>query len=79
MGGRGSWAAPGGIPGAGDLVTYEFCHWWLRDLAAPADHVGPVFDLVVQGDVHFSWQLSLPIVHPIALLLCNGLNRPNGV
>ena len=51
MGGRGSWAAPGGIPGAGDLVTHEFCHWWLRDLAAPADHVGPVFDVLVQGDV----------------------------
>ena len=37
------------IPGAGDLVvTHELCHWWLRDLTAPADHVGQVFGLPVQ-------------------------------
>ena len=34
------------IPGASDLVvTRELCHWWFRDLAAPADHVGQVFGL----------------------------------
>ena len=49
MGGRGSWAAPGAVPGAGDLVTHELCHWWPGDLAALADHAGPVFDLPVQA------------------------------
>ena len=40
----------GPIPRAGDLVvTYVLCHWWFRNLAAPADHVGQAFGLPVQA------------------------------